>query len=80
MRGFAIRAYRRRYIAHPRTPPEGVKAALMNGWKPYRFVPTLADAEKFGSREAAELFRRGLDKLNVFEVVEIGGDGERAIA
>ncbi len=69
MKAFAIRFYRRVYVkaAAPAKQPQ-------RGWRPWVWTRSAMDAEKFGSREAAELFCRGL-KGEGFEVYEMNGLG-----
>lgn len=74
MRAFAISYYGRRYLGLMPNPPEGVAEATNHGWRPFRYVKDVADAEKFGSREAAELFCRGL-KGSDHRVVELSSGG-----
>lgn len=69
MRAFAIMFHKRRFLAHSRTPKQPNK-----GWRPFRWSG-VEEAEKFGSRAAAELFLPGLPYRNNPDVtvVELGG-------
>lgn len=59
--------YAKRYLGT--NPLPQVPMADTVGWRPLRWTAKLADAEKFGSRTAAELFIRscGRDMRTVFE-------------
>lgn len=57
---FVIEHYGRRFLAHMPRPPEGYGPAMERGWRPYRWVRDLTDAEKFGSWATAALFLSGL--------------------
>ena len=70
MNAFAVRWHGRRWLGLNPNPPEGMQVALAYGWRPFRLVAKIADAEKFGSAAAAELFIAGL-RGEGFEVVDL---------
>lgn len=78
MNAFAIRCYGKRWLGlTPLAPRVGEAVdgfAPAPGRKPYRWVPDVADAEKFGSRGAAQLFVNGL-KGDGYEIVALTPSG-----
>lgn len=64
MTAFAIRFHRRRWLAN--NPSAGDPA---RGWRPFIWTASGVDAEKFGSREAAQAFLDGLNAPPGAEVV-----------
>lgn len=52
MKAFGIRLHGKRWLAHSK-PPE---TPINPGWRPFRWCTTTYEAEKFASREAAEIF------------------------
>lgn len=71
MQAFAIMFHGRRFLAHSRTPKQPCR-----GWRPFRWSG-VEEAEKFGSRAAAELFLSGLPYRNhpAVTVVELRAGG-----
>lgn len=79
MNAFAIRCYGQRWLALTPNPPEGIETARNYGWRPFRWVRDPIDAEKFGSREAAQLFVNGL-KGDGYEIVALMPGGRGLVA
>lgn len=72
---FAVRAHGKRFVGASVAPQkcETFQVASQHGWRPWRFVRELADAEIFGSRAEADMFMRTqLARTDAFEVVDIG--------
>jgi hypothetical protein len=68
MSAFVILLAGRRYVAHAR----GFNTKVVPpGWRPFIWVADLTDAEKFGSREAAETFAASALPHRQFEIIEI---------
>ena len=71
---WVIRFYRRRFLAHSAAP-----VLPQRGWQAFRWTGDLAEAEKFGSQGAAELFLAGLPSKDFARVVPYFSDyGARA--
>ena len=71
---WVIKFYGKRFLAHSASP-----AAPQRGWQAFRWVDSVADAEKFGSQGAAELFLAGLPSRDFARVAPYFPDyGARA--
>lgn len=84
MTAFVIVLEGERFLAHSRERnPLNLKSRGEDGWRPFRWVADLTDAEKFGSHAGALMFARSAlphDRFVIRELATTPGPGRKETA